>query len=549
MVESVQANTDCVIGIDVGTGSARAGIFSLSGEKRAAAVTPITTWRPRPHYMQQSSEEIWNAVCRSVREALASIGEAVTIRGLGFDATCSLMVAGRGGTPLSVDPDGAPGQDIILWADHRATAEAEAINAAGHSVLRYVGGTISPEMETPKLLWLKRHLPDVYAAAAQFFDLPDFLTWRATGATSRSTCSTSCKWTYLAHENRWDPAYFRQIGLDDLADEDFTRIGTQVLPLGKAVPSGLSERAAEELGLRPGIPVAVSAIDAHAGGIGILGPAFAQGEGVAERSLALICGTSSCHMAIAREPRFVPGVWGPYFEAMLPGFWLNEAGQSATGAALDHLIKMHPAASKLEGGAPAPIQLNAVLNELEANKPPGTASTEVHVLPDFNGNRSPHADPHTRGTISGLTLSESIESLATLYLAGMQGLAYGTGEIIRALNADGYAIDTLYATGGLSKNPVFLREHANATGCRIVLPKEEDSVLLGAAILAATAAGVYPQLSEAMSAMSRAGLTIEPDATVAGFHAAKRAVFDAMRRDQNQYRALMAAGNLPPQIV
>ena len=102
--------------------------------------------------------------------------------------------------------------------DHRAIGQAARINAMGHSVLRYVGGRISPEMQTPKLLWLKEHLPQSWERAAQFFDLPDYLTWRATGADTRSLCSTVCKWTYLGHEARWDEARSSsRSGLADLA--------------------------------------------------------------------------------------------------------------------------------------------------------------------------------------------------------------------------------------------------------------------------------------------------------------------------------------------
>ncbi len=106
--------------------------------------------------------------------------------------------------------------------------------------------------------------------ARRFFDLPDFLTWRATGIASRSLC-TVCKWTYLGHERRWDSGYFRAIGLGALADEGFRRIGTDVLPIGAPVGAGLSARAAAELGMPEGTPVGTSAIDAHAGGIGVIG--------------------------------------------------------------------------------------------------------------------------------------------------------------------------------------------------------------------------------------------------------------------------------------
>ncbi len=534
------------MGVDVGTGSARAGVFDLGGRSLGQATHPIRTWRPRADFVQQSSADIWAAVGTAVRQALQAAGEGVRVRGIGFDATCSLVVVDAAGNPVSVDPDGAPEQDVIVWMDHRAHEQAERINATRHKVLEYVGGRISPEMETPKLLWLSEAMPAVMARAGQFFDLPDFLTWRATGANSRSLCSTVCKWTYLGHEQRWDESYFRQIGLGALADERFERIGRDVRPLGGSVGGGLSEDAAAAFGLPAGTPVGVSAIDAHAGGLGVIGASLA-GETPSDRDLrqrvALVGGTSSCHMAVVADPAFVPGVWGPYFSAMIPGLWLSEGGQSATGALIDHIVQTHAAYPALARLAEQHGQtVYQVLNDRLAALPapfPAALTRHLHVLPDFIGNRSPRADAAARGSIVGLGLSATLDDLAVLYLATIQGIAYGTRHIIEAMNANGYAINTIMACGGGTKNPVFLRAHADATGCRIVLPREPEAILLGASMLGAVAAEAYGDLRAAMAGMSGAGAVIEPDPAVQAYHDAKYAVFQRLYADQLAYRETM----------
>ena len=210
------------IGVDVGTGSARAGVFDAAGTMLASAKTDIRLWREAGDIVEQSSNDIWRAVCSSVREAVAAAGVSPSsVAGLGFDATCSLVVLGKGGQPIAVGPSGDPERNIIVWMDHRATDQARRINASAQAVLRYVGGTISPEMETPKLLWLAENMPQAFSTAWQFFDLTDFLTWRCTESLARSICTVTCKWTYLAHEQRWDEAYFRSVGLGALADEQF----------------------------------------------------------------------------------------------------------------------------------------------------------------------------------------------------------------------------------------------------------------------------------------------------------------------------------------
>jgi FGGY-family pentulose kinase len=545
------------VGIDVGTGSARAGIFDARGKRLGMGVCPIQIFRPQEDFVEQSSEDIWRACGKAVAQALseAQIGPADTkrIQGIGFDATCSLVLLDQEDRPVTASPTGKDEQNIIVWMDHRAMEETAAINATRHDVLKYVGGTISPEMETPKLLWLKKHVPKSWARTARFFDLPDFLTYRATGVDTRSLCTTVCKWTYLGHEGsggRWDEGYFKQIGLGDLADAGFARIGKVVRPMGEKI-GGLTPKAAEELGLAAGTPVGVSIIDAHAGGLGLLGVPLdgaAPTEGSLEQRLALIGGTSSCHMAVSVEAKYIPGIWGPYRSAMVPGMWLTEGGQSATGALIDFTIHSHARGRELSDRAKAESKsvyalLNDRLDDLAKREKcsfPAELTRELHVLPDHHGNRSPRANPTLRGMVSGLKLSDTEDSLALLYLATVQAIAHGTRHIIDAMNAKGYSIRTLIACGGDTKNPVFLREHADATGCRVVLAKEPEAVLLGAAMLGAVASGHHASLLAAMGAMNEAAAVIEPSGgEVARFHQAKHRVFQKMHDDQLEYRTIM----------
>ncbi len=343
---------DHFIGIDVGTGSARAAVFTRDGAMLAEARRDIALFQDGPDLAEHASADIWAAVVDSVRRARAASGLGPeAIGGLGFDATCSLVVVGEEGHGLPVAKHGDPARDVIVWMDHRALDQAERINCAGHAVLKYVGGTISPEMQTPKLLWLKEHLPATYAAARHFFDLSDYLGWRATGDLARSSCTVTCKWTYLDHERRWDESYFRLIGLGDLADEGFARIGPVIKPPGTPLGRGLTPAAAADLGLLAGTPVGAGLIDAHAGGLGSIEVRAPHGEGLTR--MAYVFGTSACTMASSRKPLFIPGIWGPYHGAMAPGLWLSEGGQSGAGAAIERLIALHPATPQAEARAKA----------------------------------------------------------------------------------------------------------------------------------------------------------------------------------------------------
>ncbi|MEZ4298329.1 MAG: FGGY-family carbohydrate kinase [Polyangiaceae bacterium] len=545
------------LGIDVGTGSVRAAIFDADGTRAGLGVCPIQIFRPEEDFVEQSSDDIWSACGKAVAAALEEASlPPEAIAGIGFDATCSLVLLDSEDRPVTVSPTGDDAQNVIVWMDHRALAQTARLNATREEVLRYVGGRLSPEMETPKLLWLKERLPASWARAARFLDLVDFLTYRATGNDARSLCTTVCKWTYLGHEARegdettgWQTSYFRAAGLEDLAAEGYARIGQRVRPMGERAGE-LTEKAASELGLSAGTPVGIGIIDAHAGGLGMLG---AKLDGVAptfatlEERLALIGGTSSCHMAVSREPLFIPGVWGPYKSAMIPGLWLTEGGQSATGALIDHTVRSHARAAELEDEARARgTSIYALLNErlerMAQGLPfPALLTRELHVLPDHHGNRSPRADPMLRGMVSGLKLSDTADSLALLYLATVQAIAHGTRHILATMNEHGYRIGTLLACGGDTKNPVFLREHADITGCRVVLPKEPEAVLLGSAILGAVASGDFPDLLAAMARMNAAGTVIQPESgDVAEYHRKKHHVFQRMHGDQIAYRAMMS---------
>src|ERR1700694_1335012 len=260
------------IGVDVGTSSARAGVFDEKGTLLATARHPISVWHEAGSVVEQSSSEIWAACAASVRSAMAEAAlPPSAVKGLGFDATCSLVVLDTGANPLTVSASGDERRNIIVWMDHRATAEARFVNETHDDVLRYVGGSISPEMEIPKLLWLKRHLPSTYDRAGHFFDLADYLSFRATGSTLRSICTLACKWNFLAHEQRWSGSYFERIGLGDLVSDSCAKIGREIVAPGTPLGAGLTKSAADDLGLSEGTPVGASLIDAHAGGVGTIG--------------------------------------------------------------------------------------------------------------------------------------------------------------------------------------------------------------------------------------------------------------------------------------
>lgn len=498
------------------------------------------------------------------------------IKGIGFDATCSLAVLDKDGLPQSVDEE-SNYQDndlnVILWCDHRAIEQANRINATRHDVLRYVGNIISPEMEIPKTLWLKENLPaEKWNSIGQLMDLPDFLTYKATGSTARSTCSLSCKCSYLPRlvGQGWEPSYFKEIGLGCLIDEDFTRMGgndtRRVFEAGDPLGAGLTQEAAKGLGLLPGTPVGSAVIDAYAGAIATLGASASD----TERSdmlksldtslktkgpsrLAIICGTSSCHIAMSPNPIFVPGVWGPYRSVMVPDMWHAEAGQSSTGQLIDFIVNTHPALQEAQEKAAAVNQNMytflanhlVTLQQQRGLKHVEELTKHLHIYPDFHGNRSPLADPTLRGTIVGVSLDKSVDDLALRYLATLQAIACQTRHIIETLNEQGYTIDTLCMSGGQCKSPRFVQILTDVTQCRIIMPESIDgAVVIGAAFLGAKASGLSNDLWQIMVQLGRAGSAVTPrqDDEIKEINRRRYKVFIQMLQDQKNYREIMNGG-------
>ncbi|ODO09732.1 hypothetical protein I350_01948 [Cryptococcus amylolentus CBS 6273] len=524
------------IGFDVGTGSGRAGLVDSKGKLIAEHAEATQTHRSPTdaRIFEQSSTNIWKSLATCSKKVIAESGiDPKQVKGIGFDATCSLTVVNKRGQPVSVSRTGATEDEesdenlgkegewnVILWADHRAEEEAEKINSTGEGVLEFVGKTMSLEMEIPKTLWLNKHMNKEKFKDCMLFDLPDFLTYQATSDIARSACSLTCKCSFvpigatMKHEcdggkeevskYGWQPRFFEKIvGLDNLVKEDFESLGGipgkngLVLTAGQPVGKGLSKKAAADFGLTEGTAVGSGVIDAYAGWIGTV--AAAAGEGHPQPSLedagsrlAAIAGTSTCHIAQSKDGILVPGVWGPYRDAVFPGLWMNEGGQSSTGQLIDFMIQTHPAYSKLQDlskktGKNIFELLGERLEKLQQEKGAKTLThltKDLHFYPDLHGNRSPLADSRMRGMITGLVLDDGLNDLAAKFNVTLEAIALQTRHIVDEMNERGHKIDSIYMSGSQAKNGPLMRLLATVTQMPVIIPPQPSAaVVLGAAML------------------------------------------------------------------
>ncbi|OBA24270.1 Pentulose kinase [Metschnikowia bicuspidata var. bicuspidata NRRL YB-4993] len=509
------------VGVDVGTGSARACVIDTNGVILGLAERPITRHQLKPNHITQNSTEIWNSICYCVKTCLRDSGvDAAEVFGIGFDATCSLVaVAQSTDQPAGVGPDFADSKEnIVLWMDHRADSETNAINATGDKALKYVGGQMSIEMELPKIKWLKHHRPGGLDDL-KFYDLPDYLTHKATGSEARSYNSTVCKQGLVpigvdGSTEGWSRDFLRQIDLPELVADDFAKLGGIPGRTGTWLSAGdvvgkLTPQAAEDLGLTTECVVGSGVIDAYAGWIGTVAgkvdlpshPELLQESDGSMSSgcgrLAAVAGTSTCHIAMSEQPCFVKGVWGPYREVFGPGYWLAEGGQSCTGALLAHVLSIHPSHGELVQLAEASNlskfdYLNLVLENMvseHGSRSVVALAKHIFFYGDFHGNRSPIADPHMRASIIGQSMDSSVKDLALQYFGACEFIAQQTRQIVEEMEKGGHSIKCVYMSGGQCRNGLLMRLLADCTGLPVIVPRYIDAaVVFGSALLGAVAA-------------------------------------------------------------
>ncbi|AOA62838.1 Putative kinase [Komagataella phaffii CBS 7435] len=516
------------VGVDVGSGSARAAVVDQAGAILGLAEKPISKYTPKADYVNQSSTEIWEAVSYCVKTALTqSHIDPALVMGIGFDATCSLVVLDEEtDEPIAVGPDFTESeQNIIMWMDHRAHEETKAINRTGDKCLKYVGGQMSIEMELPKMKWLKHHLPRDETGKSlfercKFYDLADFLTHKATNTETRSYCSVTCKQGFVPQGvdgsvDGWSKEFLAQVELPELAANDFQKLGGIPGKNGKYLSAGdsvgpLSADAAEQLGLTTACWVASGVIDCYAGWVGTIAakteiplPDLVEqdnnfsGIDKACGRLAAVAGTSTCHCVMSKDPIFVHGVWGPYRDVMAKDYWLAEGGQSCTGALLAHVLTTHPAYTELgkaseSSGLSRFDFLNNRLENLKRSRKERSVlalGKDLFFYGDYHGNRSPLADPDMKASIIGQSMDTSLDSLAIEYLGACEFIAQQTRQIVEKMEKSGHNISCIFLSGGQCRNGLLMRLLADCTGLPIIIPRYiEASVVFGSALLGAVAA-------------------------------------------------------------
>jgi L-ribulokinase len=499
------------LGLDFGTESGRALLVDVAdGREIATAVhgyphgvvddrLPGTDEKLPPDWALQDPDDYWATLEVIVPEVLRLAGiTAADVVGIGIDFTaCTLVPARIDGTPLSRDPvlRSIPHAWAKLWKHHGAQSEAERINALAEerneSFLSRYGGRTSSEWLFAKAWELLDDAPELFAQADRLIEAGDWVVWQLTGQETRSACQAGYKGMWSRADGYPSPEFLATLDLR-LTSLVQDKLPGEVLPVG-ARAGELTEAAAERLGLRPGIPVGVSIIDAHAG---------VPAAGVSEPGkMLLILGTSSCHLVLGTEGKAFEGIAGVVQDGILPGFFGYEAGQPATGDILAWFTRNGVPDTYQKEADERGVSTHQVLAEKAATLRPG--QTGLLALDWWNGNRSVLMDADLSGVLIGLTLNTRPEDI---YRALIEATAFGTRMILENFEQNGVSIQEIIAAGGLAeRNELLVQIYADVTGRPIRIARSGQACALGAAILGAVAAGSadggYDDLSQAVARM------------------------------------------------
>jgi ribulokinase len=464
------------MGLDMGTTGVRAGIFNLLGVPIAFCEKTYPTYIPRSGWAEQNPDEWWDAVCETSNKAIKQSGiSSKQIVGLSIDTTCC--------TVLAVGKDLKPLRPAILWMDVRAADQAGRISNAASDALEYNGfGNVSAECMPCKALWIKENEPDLYKDAKYIYECNDWLMYQLTGIVAASLNNVSTRWYYNQEKGGWPVDFYEEIGLGDLLQ----KFPAEIFPLGQKVGT-LSKEAASKTGLNAGIPVGQGGADAFVGMIAL--------KAIRPERMALITGSSHLHLVQTNGSIHKKGLLGSYPNAVIDGLQLLEGGQISTGSIVNWFKKNYCGNLSYD-----------ILNG-EAEKLP-VGAEGLLVLDYFQGNRTPHVDPCVRGLLYGLSLNHSP---AHIYRAIIEGICYGTRQIIDLFLQAGVNIQEISISGGAVKSSFWLQVHADVCNMPITVPKVSEAPCLGSAILGAVAAGAYPDIVTAVDNMAYDDKVIQPN--------------------------------------
>lgn len=482
------------IGIDFGTESGRALLVEVTtGREVATAVHPYAngvidrtlpeSGKPLPSDWALQDPDDYLAVLKTTIPAVLQQSgvDPAAVVGIGVDFTsCTILPTLRDGTPLCRLPHlrSEPHAWVKLWKHHAAQPEADRINelahARGEAWIDCYGGKISSEWFFSKTLQILDEAPAIYHTAERILEAGDWLVWQLTGQEVR--CASTAGFKAIYQDEAYPSRDYLAALHPDLADVVATKMTAPLLPLGSRA-GGLSAAAAAWTGLRPGTAVGVAMIDAFT--------AVYAGQTTEPGAMAIILGTSTCHMLVTQERVAVPGINGVVKDGFVPGLYGYEAGQAATGDILAWFVRRGVPPVYHEAAKERGISLYALLEEEAAKQHPGQHG--LLALDWWNGVRTTLVDADLSGLLVGATLATTAPEI---YRALIEATAFGTRRIVENFEEHGVPVTRIVTAGGLAEqNQLLMQIYADVLNRELRVVRSAQAGALGAAVLGAVAAG------------------------------------------------------------
>lgn len=514
-----------VIGVDYGTDSVRSVLVDTAdGREISASVFAYPRWKqglycdPAANQFRQHPLDYIEGLIFTIKDCIAKAGgaeAAAFIRGISVDTTGSSPVAvDRSGTPLALRSEFAdnPNAMFVLWKDHTGVEEAAEINRLADAFpvnyLKYVGGVYSSEWFWAKLLRTLRTDHQVREATVSWVEHCDWIPFLLCGRErieemKRSRCAAGHKALWAEEFAGLPPESF-------FTSVDPLLAGFRELITGPTytadLPAGnLSVEWAEKLGLSTDVVIGVGAFDAHMGAVG--------GQ-IEPYYLSKVMGTSTCDILVAPnldiQGKLVRGICGQVDGSVIPGMAGLEAGQSAFGdvyAWFKNLISwpLHlmteSAIIDLQTAQALKEEIDhKIISELNRQAAELPREDEVELALDWlNGRRTPDANQQLKGAITGLSLGTDAPRF---FRALAAATCYGAKNIVDRFREQGVPVVGIIGIGGVAKkSPYIMQMMADVLEMPIKIHRFEHTCALGAAMFAAVAAGIYPDIQTAMNAM------------------------------------------------
>lgn len=505
---------DLVIGIDCSTTAAKAVVWNTSGRAVAEGRAPFPLSSPHPGWGEQNPASWWQAVVTAIQSASSKI-DARRIAGL--------SITHQRETFVCMDSEGEAIRPAILWLDTRAGAEIEAFgNAKIHEA---TGKPPNTATSWYKLLWLKKHEPEVLARTQWVADVQAYLVYRMTGRWRTSYGSVDPMGLLDLRRFQLDGDLLAQAGLTPSQIPEIHAPGDR---LGE-----LQSDVAAILGLTPGLPIIAGTGDGQAAGLG----ANITGQGVAYLNLGtgIVSGTFSADYRWSREFRTMTGA--------VPGTYMPETFIGGGTHNISWFVE------QFSGIAAKPFGLDVSperILELAAAKVPA-GSEGLLALPYLSGAQSPYWDSNARGVFLGLTARHGKSHLYRALLEGLameQRLSTAGAEL-----ALGGPIERLRVMGGGSQSPLWCEIIADILRRPVEVTREAETTCLGAGMMAAAGVGLYANIGEAAAAMSGIRQVYMPDeaacANYDGFYEVYRQLYPLLRETFAQLQGAITAQSRP----